>query len=202
MWINFCSIVENFDIKSFFTAKDFISHLMEKDSALRYTCEQALQHPWYISLWLVKIFWLSCFHVLFFIKVYELSPFAFDRISGDTALTKNIHESVSAQMKKNFAKSKWKVSVTVIYIYVSRYCTFVVALKLQFMFVCQSKRKGLLLCAVSLLAMSKACTNLNVNLNPQWFEIKVLGNSWSSVYTPLDMLMYCTSLNRTADFMY
>ncbi|KAK1795695.1 hypothetical protein P4O66_001182 [Electrophorus voltai] len=30
------------------------------------------------------------------------------RISGDTALDKNIHESVSAQIKKNFAKSKWK----------------------------------------------------------------------------------------------
>ncbi|CAB1315292.1 unnamed protein product, partial [Coregonus sp. 'balchen'] len=29
-------------------------------------------------------------------------------ICGDTALDKNIHESVSAQIKKNFAKSKWK----------------------------------------------------------------------------------------------
>ncbi|XP_066520453.1 calcium/calmodulin-dependent protein kinase type 1 [Hoplias malabaricus] len=57
------------------SAKDFICHLMEKDPTLRYTCEQALQHPW---------------------------------ISGDTALDKNIHESVSAQIKKNFAKSKWK----------------------------------------------------------------------------------------------
>ncbi|KAI2663803.1 Calcium/calmodulin-dependent protein kinase type 1 [Labeo rohita] len=28
------------------SAKDFISHLMEKDPCLRYTCEQALQHPW------------------------------------------------------------------------------------------------------------------------------------------------------------
>ncbi|XP_051568807.1 calcium/calmodulin-dependent protein kinase type 1-like isoform X1 [Myxocyprinus asiaticus] len=57
------------------SAKDFISHLMEKDPFVRYTCEQALQHPW---------------------------------ISGDTALDRNIHESVSAQIKKNFAKSKWK----------------------------------------------------------------------------------------------
>uniref|UniRef100_A0A672Q6Z3 Calcium/calmodulin dependent protein kinase I n=1 Tax=Sinocyclocheilus grahami TaxID=75366 RepID=A0A672Q6Z3_SINGR len=57
------------------SAKDFISHLMEKEPSLRYTCEQALQHPW---------------------------------ISGDTALDRNIHESVSAQIKKNFAKSKWK----------------------------------------------------------------------------------------------
>ncbi|KAG7238335.1 hypothetical protein INR49_031051, partial [Caranx melampygus] len=57
------------------SAKDFIVHLMEKDPIVRYTCEQALQHPW---------------------------------IAGDTALDKNIHESVSAQIKKNFAKSKWK----------------------------------------------------------------------------------------------
>ncbi|XP_062400611.1 calcium/calmodulin-dependent protein kinase type 1 [Sardina pilchardus] len=57
------------------SAKDFICHLMEKDPVERFTCEQALQHPW---------------------------------ISGDTALDKNIHESVSAQIKKNFAKSKWK----------------------------------------------------------------------------------------------
>ncbi|KAF4093609.1 hypothetical protein AMELA_G00004090 [Ameiurus melas] len=57
------------------SAKDFIVHLMERDPNQRYTCEQALQHPW---------------------------------IAGDTALDKNIHESVSAQIKKNFAKSKWK----------------------------------------------------------------------------------------------
>ncbi|PKU33454.1 hypothetical protein llap_16242 [Limosa lapponica baueri] len=31
------------------------------------------------------------------------------RIAGDTALNKNIHESVSAQIRKNFAKSKWRV---------------------------------------------------------------------------------------------
>lgn len=30
-----------------FSAKDFIVHLMEKDPSQRYTCEQALQHPWY-----------------------------------------------------------------------------------------------------------------------------------------------------------
>uniref|UniRef100_A0A8C7W1M3 non-specific serine/threonine protein kinase n=1 Tax=Oncorhynchus mykiss TaxID=8022 RepID=A0A8C7W1M3_ONCMY len=59
------------------SAKDFIVHLMEKDPRIRYTCDQALQHPW---------------------------------IAGDTALDKNIHESVSAQIKKNFAKSKWRVS--------------------------------------------------------------------------------------------
>lgn len=27
-------------------AKDFIQHLMEKDPSKRFTCEQALQHPW------------------------------------------------------------------------------------------------------------------------------------------------------------
>ncbi|KAM6985652.1 calcium/calmodulin-dependent protein kinase type 1D [Aplochiton taeniatus] len=57
------------------SAKDFISSLMEKDPVKRYTCDQALRHPW---------------------------------ISGDTALCKNIHESVSRQIKKNFAKSKWR----------------------------------------------------------------------------------------------
>ncbi|XP_016390952.1 calcium/calmodulin-dependent protein kinase type 1D-like isoform X2 [Sinocyclocheilus rhinocerous] len=57
------------------SAKDFISCLMEKDPTKRYTCEQALRHPW---------------------------------IAGDTALCKNIHESVSRQMRKNFAKSKWR----------------------------------------------------------------------------------------------
>ncbi|XP_029902029.1 calcium/calmodulin-dependent protein kinase type 1D [Myripristis murdjan] len=57
------------------SAKDFISSLMEKDPAKRYTCEQALRHPW---------------------------------IAGDTALCKNIHESVSRQIRKNFAKSKWR----------------------------------------------------------------------------------------------
>ncbi|EPY88905.1 calcium/calmodulin-dependent protein kinase type 1D [Camelus ferus] len=31
-------------------------------------------------------------------------------IAGDTALSKNIHESVSAQIRKNFAKSKWRMS--------------------------------------------------------------------------------------------
>lgn len=29
-------------------------------------------------------------------------------ISGNAALEKNIHASVSAQIKKNFAKSKWR----------------------------------------------------------------------------------------------
>ncbi|KAK2496931.1 hypothetical protein MC885_019115 [Smutsia gigantea] len=57
------------------SAKDFIRHLMEKEPEKRFTCEQALQHPW---------------------------------IAGDTALDKNIHQSVSEQIKKNFAKSKWK----------------------------------------------------------------------------------------------
>ncbi|XP_077565642.1 calcium/calmodulin-dependent protein kinase type 1D [Stigmatopora nigra] len=57
------------------SAKDFISNLMEKDPTKRFTCDQALRHPW---------------------------------IAGDTALCKNIHESVSRQIRKNFAKSKWR----------------------------------------------------------------------------------------------
>lgn len=57
------------------SAKEFISRLMCKDREKRFSCKQALKHPW---------------------------------ISGDTALEKNIHASVSAQIKKNFAKSKWK----------------------------------------------------------------------------------------------
>ncbi|XP_067408476.1 calcium/calmodulin-dependent protein kinase type 1B isoform X2 [Emydura macquarii macquarii] len=57
------------------SAKDFIQQLLQRDPEMRYTCEQALQHPW---------------------------------ISGDTALDKNIHSSVSAQIQKNFARSQWK----------------------------------------------------------------------------------------------
>ncbi|XP_049578426.1 calcium/calmodulin-dependent protein kinase 1Db [Syngnathus scovelli] len=57
------------------SAKDFIGRLMEKDPEKRFTCDQALEHPW---------------------------------IAGGTALCKNIHESVSRQMRKNFAKSKWR----------------------------------------------------------------------------------------------
>ncbi|XP_061114530.1 calcium/calmodulin-dependent protein kinase type 1B isoform X2 [Conger conger] len=57
------------------SAKDFISHLLQKEPETRYNCEQALQHSW---------------------------------ISGGEALEKNIHDSVSEQIQKNFAKSQWK----------------------------------------------------------------------------------------------
>ncbi|XP_065427827.1 calcium/calmodulin-dependent protein kinase type 1B isoform X1 [Chrysemys picta bellii] len=57
------------------SAKDFIRQLLQRDPETRYTCEQALQHPW---------------------------------ISGDTALDKNIHGSVSEQIQKNFARTQWK----------------------------------------------------------------------------------------------
>lgn len=88
-----------------FAAKDFIVHLMEKDPNTRYTCDQALQHPWYWSHppppnTLQGLTTSSC--------QLTLVPY---RIAGDTALDKNIHESVSAQIKKNFAKSKWKVGL-------------------------------------------------------------------------------------------
>ncbi len=51
-------------------------------------------------------------HILAETHSYAPLPVLFVRIAGDTALEKNIHESVSAQIKKNFAKSKWKVSET------------------------------------------------------------------------------------------
>lgn len=57
------------------SAKDFIRHLICVDVERRYTCRQALAHPW---------------------------------ISGNTASDKNIHGSVSEQLKKNFAKTKWR----------------------------------------------------------------------------------------------
>lgn len=57
------------------SAKDFIKNLMCVNVEQRYTCKQALAHPW---------------------------------ISGNAASSKNIHETVSAQLKKNFAKSRWK----------------------------------------------------------------------------------------------
>ncbi|XP_046440386.1 calcium/calmodulin-dependent protein kinase type 1-like isoform X1 [Daphnia pulex] len=57
------------------SAKDFIRRLMCVDVNKRFTCREALQHPW---------------------------------ISGNAASTKNIHSSVSEQLKKNFAKSRWR----------------------------------------------------------------------------------------------
>ncbi|RMB99307.1 hypothetical protein DUI87_24040 [Hirundo rustica rustica] len=59
------------------SAKDFIRHLLEKNPSARFTCEEALRHPW---------------------------------INGNTALHRDIYPSVSAQIQKNFAKSKWRVS--------------------------------------------------------------------------------------------
>ncbi|KAH0541096.1 calcium/calmodulin-dependent protein kinase type 1 isoform X3 [Cotesia glomerata] len=57
------------------SAKDFIHKLMCVKVEDRYTCKQALAHPW---------------------------------ISGNAASNKNIHGTVSEQLKKNFAKSRWK----------------------------------------------------------------------------------------------
>lgn len=57
------------------SAKDFIRHLICVEVTKRYSCKQALGHPW---------------------------------ISGNTASSKNIHGSVSEQLKKNFAKTKWR----------------------------------------------------------------------------------------------
>jgi len=57
------------------SAKDFIRQLMMVDVDRRFTCKQALGHPW---------------------------------ISGNAASSKNIHGTVSEQLKKNFAKSRWR----------------------------------------------------------------------------------------------
>ncbi|KAJ8258006.1 hypothetical protein GJAV_G00192090 [Gymnothorax javanicus] len=57
------------------SAKDFIRSMLEKNPKKRYTCEQALCHPWII---------------------------------GVTARSQDIYHSVSMQIQKNFAKSKWK----------------------------------------------------------------------------------------------
>ncbi|XP_022914880.1 calcium/calmodulin-dependent protein kinase type 1 [Onthophagus taurus] len=57
------------------SAKDFIKQLMCVNVERRFTCRQALGHPW---------------------------------ISGNAASNKNIHGTVSEQLKKNFAKSRWK----------------------------------------------------------------------------------------------
>ncbi|XP_017754259.1 PREDICTED: calcium/calmodulin-dependent protein kinase type 1 isoform X2 [Eufriesea mexicana] len=57
------------------SAKDFIHKLMCVNVEERYTCKQALAHPW---------------------------------ISGNAASNKNIHGTVSEQLRKNFAKSRWK----------------------------------------------------------------------------------------------
>lgn len=54
--------------------------------------------------------------MLMYIQKYWLrncvfvSLYIYLRIAGDTALCKNIHESVSRQIRKNFAKSKWRVN--------------------------------------------------------------------------------------------
>ncbi|XP_037956041.1 calcium/calmodulin-dependent protein kinase type 1 isoform X2 [Teleopsis dalmanni] len=57
------------------SAKHFIQNLMCVNVDKRFTCKQALGHPW---------------------------------ISGNEASNKNIHGTVSEQLKKNFAKSRWK----------------------------------------------------------------------------------------------
>lgn len=45
--VHWTSLVNTFcNLISFIIAKDFIIHLMEKDPITRYTCDQALQHPW------------------------------------------------------------------------------------------------------------------------------------------------------------
>lgn len=42
------------------------------------------------------------------------------RISGDTALTHNIHDNVSKQMQANWAKGKWRVGFSITCVCFSR----------------------------------------------------------------------------------
>lgn len=89
----------------FFPAKDFISCLMEKDPSKRFTCEQALRHPWWGKHTMWRHRWLQAPNACLCKNINVCF-----RIAGDTALCKNIHESVSRQIRKNFAKSKWRVT--------------------------------------------------------------------------------------------
>ena len=47
--VNGCMTATIMLIVIIITAKDFITHLMELDPKKRYTCEQALKHPWYVK---------------------------------------------------------------------------------------------------------------------------------------------------------
>ncbi|XP_060659274.1 calcium/calmodulin-dependent protein kinase type 1-like [Drosophila nasuta] len=62
------------------SAKNLVSNLLCVNVNERYTCQQALDHPW---------------------------------ISGNEAISRNIHDSVSQQLRKNFAKSRWRRVVQV-----------------------------------------------------------------------------------------
>ena len=60
------------------------------------------------------------------------------RISADVARDVNIHESVSAQMKKGAAKAKWKVNISLLFdniINISRYITCLTIISLYIKFV-------------------------------------------------------------------
>lgn len=54
---------------------------------------------------------LFFFRILWCDKILLCAPNEYQRISGNAASDKNIHGTVSEQLKKNFAKSRWKVSV-------------------------------------------------------------------------------------------
>ncbi|XP_040484453.1 calcium/calmodulin-dependent protein kinase type 1 isoform X3 [Ursus maritimus] len=51
---------------------------------------------------------VDCWSIGVIAYILQPSTHPHPRIAGDTALDKNIHQSVSEQIKKNFAKSKWK----------------------------------------------------------------------------------------------
>lgn len=107
-------VLQGFYVLLFLPAKDFISSLMEKDPSKRFTCDQALRHPWWerhTHSQLIKRHKINTgFDVPSKVLTENLCVCVCVRIAGDTALCKNIHESVSRQIRKNFAKSKWRVN--------------------------------------------------------------------------------------------
>lgn len=58
-----------------------------------------------------------------FLITYDI--FCFFRICGNTASSKDIHGTVSAQLKKNFAKSRWRVSTIYLFDYFPSYLSYI-----------------------------------------------------------------------------
>lgn len=66
---------------------------------MRYSCERALQHPWYAN----------CFVFAFVYTYLFIINLVFLRISGNTARTKDIHGSVATHLRKSLlAKRNWR----------------------------------------------------------------------------------------------
>lgn len=75
----------------------------------RYTCRQALAHPWYVVIVATRFAYINKGDRYINSGFFILNLVG--RISGNAASNKNIHGTVSEQLKKNFAKSRWKVTL-------------------------------------------------------------------------------------------